>query len=247
MFGTVVGVDWSGAASAAAQRRGIWAATVRDGGVADLRNGTREEVVGYVGGLPGSVLVGFDFAFAFPSWFEPRGADAAWRRAELEGEHWLAACPWPFWGRTGRRRPSDVPSELRAQERALGAKSVFQIGGAGTVGTGTIRGMPHLARLRADGWSIWPFDPVGPRTAVEVYPRVAARLLGRTPPSTGRDVFDAEVAALAMWHRRDQLARVERTASMRREGCIWPTASAPTVGAVSPSVAPGGARGDTAG
>jgi hypothetical protein len=61
-----------------------------------------------------------------------------------------------------------------------------------------------------------------------VYPREAARLLGRTPPAngrgaSGRDAFDAEVAALAMWRCRNELAMLERSDVMQREGAIWPT------------------------
>jgi len=51
-------------------------------------------------------------------------------------------------------------------------KSTFQIGGAGAVGTASLRGMPYLRRLRADGIAIWPFDPAGSGPALaEVYPR----------------------------------------------------------------------------
>lgn len=45
--------------------------------------------------------------------------------------------------------------------------------------------MPQLLRLREAGFAIWPFDPPGPRTVVELYPRTAAARLARTagPPS----------------------------------------------------------------
>ena len=39
------------------------------------------------------------------------------------------------------------------------------------MGTATLRGMPFLARLRAAGFAILPFDPPRPPLAVEVYPR----------------------------------------------------------------------------
>lgn len=57
-----------------------------------------------------------------------------------------------------------MPDELRRTDRerpAVGGirpTSGFQIGGAGAVGTGAVRGMPMLARLRAAGFAIWPFD-----------------------------------------------------------------------------------------
>jgi catechol 2,3-dioxygenase-like lactoylglutathione lyase family enzyme len=48
----------------------------------------------------------------------------------------------------------------------------FQIGGAGAVGTGSLRGMQHLADLAHAGFSIWPFDRPGWPLAVEIYPRL---------------------------------------------------------------------------
>jgi len=131
--------------------------------------------------------------------------------------------------------------------RSLGgqAKSVFQIGGAGAVGTGSLRGMPHLTCLRNAGFSIWPFDPPGRPLVVEIYPRVLtgpvvksdlnARfnyLSERFPTlstdwrdraATTEDAFDAAVSALAMWTHRRELETlqpvVDETALM--EGQIW--------------------------
>jgi hypothetical protein len=37
-------------------------------------------------------------------------------------------------------------------------KSPFQIGGSGSVGTGSLRAMPHLLELREAGFRVWPFD-----------------------------------------------------------------------------------------
>lgn len=92
-----------------------------------------------------------------------------------------------FWGvagslRTGKRpaefsgeglrrmmRETDYDNKLaqRAEggdrERAakmfgITAKSPFQIGGSGSVGTGSLRAMPSLLRLREAGFQVWPFD-----------------------------------------------------------------------------------------
>ena len=38
------------------------------------------------------------------------------------------------------------------------AKSPFQIGGSGSVGTGSLRAMPWLLRLQQKGFRVWPFD-----------------------------------------------------------------------------------------
>jgi hypothetical protein len=107
--------------------------------------------------------------------------------AEGQGERWLHKdCEdGRFWGRAGSRRHGKKPEEfcgehahrmLRRAETALkvraemtdplaiakiagiAPKSVFQIGGAGAVGTASLRGMPGLLRLREAGFRIWPFD-----------------------------------------------------------------------------------------
>jgi hypothetical protein len=166
----VVAVDWSGAAQGAATR--IWLAHVVDGELVTLRNGrTRQQVVDDLVELrahcPAGLVVGLDFSFSFPAWFvrarRCTTVDDMWRTATREGEDWLAECAPPFWGRPGRPRPP-LDEHLRRAEKAISVggispKSVFQIGGAGAVGTGSIRGMPYLRQLRESGFSIWPFDP----------------------------------------------------------------------------------------
>ena len=125
-------------------------------------------------------MIGLDFAFGFPAWFAgelgAREIEDVWRHAATEGERWLRDCAPPFWGRPGCGRPA-LPSHFRLSELALkGPKSVFQVGGAGAVGTGSIRGMPLLLRLREAGFAIWPFHEGSPRV-VEIYPRAFLRHL----------------------------------------------------------------------
>ena len=229
-------LDWSGARSPAAQRRSIWAAEADDGRVRSVCGGlTRDAAVDLVLARidRGLEVVGLDFSFSFPAWFvRSVGADdgpGVWEVAERHGERWLAACEPPFWGRPGHRRPwfgpgreerrrteDDVPPGVRRP------KGTFQIGGAGAVGTASVRGMPALRRLRAAGVSVWPFDhaeDADPFVA-EVYPRwctgpvvkgrAAARarhLASRSPALPARvrdaatrseDAFDAVCAALAL-------------------------------------------------
>src|SRR5918996_403650 len=91
------------------------------------------------------------------------------------GERLLAACDEPFWGRPGKPNPHPKDRLYRRTEREEGegvAKSVFQIGGAGAVGTGSIRGMPHLLTLSALGFAVWPFAEGGWPRVVEIYPRL---------------------------------------------------------------------------
>lgn len=186
-----IAVDWSGAASPAEQRKRIWIAEARDGALLRLETGrTRDEVLDWLLAectRTPRLAVGFDFAFAFPSWFTRAiGCDdarALWERAARDGERWLAEPEsLPFWGRT-RRRPAmlqDPARQFRRADRDVPAvggirpKSPFQVGGAGATGTGAIRGMPLLAALHDAGWRVWPFTDVAGDAplAFELWPRL---------------------------------------------------------------------------
>ena len=260
----IVAVDWSGSLDPAAQRRHIWTATAEEGAVTGLRGGrTRREVVDDLLELAkatSQLVVGFDFAFSFPAWFfEDRGLSSPhdlWRLAGLQGEQWLQDCTAPFWGRPGRRRPV-LEEHLRRTERAhLPAKSAFQVGGAGAVGTGTVRGMPFLAELHDAGFSIWPFDPPGLPTVVEIYPRALTgpvrkrdaadrcRYLAdlglpaafRSLAEAGEDAFDAAVSALVMSRHEDELRRLGPASDpdCRLEGEIWAPGAGPRLSAGRP-------------
>jgi hypothetical protein len=219
----VVAIDWSGRAVGAS--RYIWLAEAVDAELVSLECGrSRDEVIAEAVRRAPEVI-GLDFAFGFPEWFArsqgwSRGREV-WEATRDHGEKWLAACEPPFWGRPGRRLPRHGGAQLRVTDTG-GAKSVFQIGGAGTVGTGSVRGMPHLLELAGAGYSIWPLEKVpDPRgVVVEIYPRLftgpvvkssaAAReafLLDRFPSLSAahrdaavasEDAFDAAVTALGM-------------------------------------------------
>lgn len=185
----VVAIDWSGRATGA--ERVLWTAHVRDGRLLALEDGRDRtaaiDAVIALGGRCDALLVGLDFSFSFPAWWcAARGwrtAPEVWAAMRDEGEGLLAACAPPLWGRPGTRAQTLGPPLRRTEAQHPGAKSTFQIGGAGAVGTGAIRGMPHLLRLRDAGFAVWPFDPAGPRTVVEVYPRTAAAVLARAGSS----------------------------------------------------------------
>lgn len=222
-----IAIDWSGAKTGASRR--IWLAEAHAGTVTRLEGPiSRERVVDLLCELPDEpVIAGVDFAFSFPAWFLDQlgvaGDGTPWSQVAEEGERWLTDCPPPFWGRPGRRRGDE--EQLRACEQGdsvagIRPKSVFQIGGAGACGTGSIRGMPFLPRLRAAGWSIWPWDAPGTRTLVEIWPRTmtgpvvksdprerrawlrrhAPRMPARTRAvaEAGEDAFDAVASALAL-------------------------------------------------
>jgi hypothetical protein len=252
----VVAVDWSGAAQGASTH--IWLAHVVEGELEALRNGrTRQEVtddlVTLRSATPDGLIAGLDFSFSFPWWFlreqSCASVDDMWQLAEREGETWLSECAPPFWGRPGRPRPA-LPEHFRRAEQSLSvggisAKSTFQVGGAGAVGTGSVRGMPHLRQLRAAGFSIWPFDTPSPWTVLEIYPRLCtgpvnkrnleqrAQYLEESPwvlPDrfaasmiASEDAFDAAISALVMHEHLAELAELQQTSDpvALLEGDVW--------------------------
>jgi len=197
-------------------------------------------------------------------------APAFWELVEREhGERWLAAeCEdGRFWGRAGAGRGGKRPAEfsgerlhrmLRATDidckiaaiipeaeraarvRGIAPKSVFQIGGSGSVGTASLRGMPVLRRLREAGFGVWPFDRAGSKwpMVVEMYTRLntgavrksnaeaRAEYLARKrrgdamyaalprgvleKARASEDGFDALVSCMAMTARRSEFARLGR-------------------------------------
>jgi hypothetical protein len=261
----VVAVDWSGRARG--ERRAIWVAEARNGEIVRLEDGrSRDEIADLVLDLAAAdphLVVGLDFSFSLPQWFlDDRGfstVDDLWEAAARDGECWLRACAPPFWGRRGARRPP-LPKHLRVtEEQAPGhggvrPKSSFQIGGAGSVGTGSIRGFPVLARLRRAGIAIWPFDTGTLPRVVEVYPRACtgavvksrrdarARLLDarfphlrpsvRTSAVDSEDAFDALVTALVMAEHEHELVSLAPPGhpASEREGWMWCPREAPEVG-----------------
>jgi hypothetical protein len=250
-----IAVDWSGRRDD--PHEAIWIAVADDGRLVALDNGfSRAGAVARVIELAGGcdrTAIGIDFAFGFPRWFCERNGwpdgPAAWRAAADHGESRLRECEWPFWGRTGRRNEL-APAQLLRQtdldlRPAAAPKSVFQIGGAGAVGTGSLRGMPHLIELARAGVSVWPFDarPGWPR-AVEIYPRLltgpvvksrhrerrdhlARALAGQDAVLAERaagseDAFDAAVSAVAMARVFASLEALPAAGEPYRiEGRIW--------------------------
>lgn len=262
-----IAVDWSGSLSSA--RRCMWLAETRATGLARLERGfERDELVEHLiacAEREPRLVVGLDFAFSFPRWFvEHLGARTGrevWEIVARDGERWLAECSLPFWGQPFVARPEILArnAALRVTEAehppvgGIAPKSVFQVGGAGTVGTGSLRGMPFLRDLQDAGFSIWPFDPPRLPLVVEIYPR---HLTGRVHKSSAiaralylqahhagesrglqdlaassEDAFDAAVSSLTMRRfARDfaALTRVPRTAVDRLEGRIWNPLRDPT-------------------
>ena len=198
----LIAIDWSGAVIGA--ERHIWLAEVAEGEVVRLESGrSREQMAAHLVqeiARDPAMFIGLDFAFSFPRWFvEQQGCASApelWPIVAREGERWLRDCQPPFWGRPGITRP-DLHEHFRATDRAIAPvqgirpKSVFQVGGAGAVGTGSIRGMPMLLQLREAGCAIWPFDPATLPVAVEIYPRAMTGAVAKRNPEARSAYLDA--------------------------------------------------------
>jgi hypothetical protein len=223
----------------------------RTGVLTDLRPRTRRQAADAIVDAATAdplLVVGLDFSFSMPAWWlDACGVASAgelWTDPpRLEG--WLAECRPPFWGRQGHRRPAFAGgSALRLTEQAAPGRpgSVFQIGGAGAVGTASLRGMPTLALLRAAGFAIWPFDPWSLPVVVEVWPRLAIGSLVKSRPDARRrwtegeagrlgpvdpgivhgssDALDAAAAALWLCERSGQVRADINDATVQREGWI---------------------------
>ena len=200
------------------------------------------------------VVVGLDFAFSFPQWYTKQlgvtTIEELWHLVARQGAEWLSSCQDPFWGRAGVPRPN-LPEHFRRTERQASKrkgsnpKSVFQIGGAGAVGTGSIRGIPYLATLRAEGFSVWPFHKVQTPLVVEIYPRLLTGPVNKSSVNErdeylvehcpeidhtlaykatfSEDAFDAAVSAVVMSRHLDEIATLTESKDNIDliEGRIW--------------------------
>jgi len=244
----IVAVDWSGRRSAVGAH--LWIACSAWDGAIVLEHGMdRDAAIAHLVGLverEPSTLIGLDFAFSFPSWFfDHRGVTdvfGMWTHVAEHAERWLVDCPWPFWGRGARLSPTTDAVLYRLTEQGIGAKSAFQLYYPGAVGASSLRGMPHLATLRAAGMHIWPFDTFALPAVVEIYPRRftgevtkssaparRAYLASRYGPPAdvnacaSEDAFDAYVSAREMGARLGHGAAfpVISEPQLLLEGLIW--------------------------
>ena len=110
---------------------------------------------------------------------------AFWRLvASGKGEEWLhsSCADRRFWGKPHKRPPEFCGDGLRgmfrhtdydnkvaqaleggdperaAKMKGITPKSPFQIGGSGSVGTGSLRAIPVLLRLHEAGFRVWPVE-----------------------------------------------------------------------------------------
>ena len=253
----VIAIDWSGDRKNAHKK--IWLGEVVAGQLRRLESGWNQEgIAGHLLNLAEQnlkMVIGLDFAFSFPAWFftehNLETVHALWGLVGREGEKWLAECQPPFWGREGHPRLLSPDRRFRRTESTtptttgIRPKSVFQIAGAGAVGTGSLRGMSLLHRLHQAGFSVWPFDPPGWPRVIEIYPRLLTGVVNKSDrtdrtrylreqyPSIDEplhetaasceDAFDAAVSALIMDKDLDELLALTPTTDpqTKLEGHIW--------------------------
>lgn len=142
--------------------------------------------------------------------------------ADGQGERWLAgeceevARDERFWGKPHKRpeqfcgpglsrsmRMTDMENKITpkllagdperaAKVKGITPKSPFQIGGSGSVGTGSLRAMPFLLRLRETGFRVWPFEDsaTGAKQPapllVEMYTRLLTGAVKKSNPEARR-------------------------------------------------------------
>jgi hypothetical protein len=159
---------------------------------------------------------------------------------------WIQNPEWPFWR---ARRPDDLPPEraFRRTELELKAaagiqpKSVFQLVGAGQVGSASLTGMQALNVLDRRGFRIWPFDDRNGPLVVEIFPRVLTGRVVKSAPAAraafvaelnlsddhrraaeaSEDAFDALASALVMARGIDELMGLRPQRDYALEGKIW--------------------------
>jgi hypothetical protein len=232
----ILAVDWSGNASRSQARKVIWIGESTGGDFGLMSGRDRDEIVDFLiaeAWRDPDLVVGLDFAFGVPDWFAlSRDAETArdvWRLVAREGESWLKDPKAPFWR---LKKPHFDDAEFRRTERDHAApgiqpKSVFQLGGAGHVGTASLRGMPYLLRLQ-DSFAIWPFDAPRLPLIVEIYPRLftAGGWASGLPAGLNEHARDAAASALAMSRWDGEWRSLRRDERYLLEGQIWsPTAS----------------------
>jgi hypothetical protein len=154
-----------------------------------------------------------------------------WRRVVEDGhaERWLmrGAEDRRFWGKPHKRpaefsgenlhrmlRATDIDCKIvaeipeverQARVRGITPKSVFQIGGSGSVGTASLRGFPVLLRLREAGFCVWPFD--------------APALLGKAPRPLVVEMYSRLNTGAV--HKSNAAARAAYLLKKRREDAAY--------------------------
>ena len=95
--------------------------------------------------------------------------------------------------------------ERAAKMRGITPKSPFQIGGSGSVGTGSLRAMPMLERLHEAGFRVWPLEDAAlggtaPRPLlVEMYTRLMTGAVAKSNEAARRAYLRAKCKTDAVY------------------------------------------------
>jgi hypothetical protein len=153
------------------------------------------------------------------------------------GERWLAreceeiARDERFWGKPHKRpaqfcgehlhrsmRMTDIDNKITpkmsldeperaAKVRGITPKSPFQIGGSGSVGTGSLRAIPFLSQLHEAGFRVWPFEAsavVAKKPMpllVEMYTRLLTGAVAKSNPAARKTYLAARRTAETAYAR----------------------------------------------
>ncbi len=221
MFGSHVGIDYSGAETPTSGIKGLQVFVAVGGAEPQLvrtpagpgRKWSRKVIAHWLldqlaGNQP--IIVGIDHGFSFPASYFHRYGLSTWDDfLEDFHRHWPTDEDYNYVDfvrqdhppRTGRK------NELRLTERwTSSATSVFRFDGQGAVGKSTHSGIPWLRFLRRDSRlqgrvHFWPFDgfdvPAGKSVVAEVYPSIFRRRY----PQGSRTGDEHDAFATASWLR----------------------------------------------
>lgn len=105
--------------------------------------------------------------------------------------------------------------ERAAKVRGITPKSPFQIGGSGSVGTGSLRAMPFLLRLHEAGFRIWPFESAALNAKapqpllIEMYTRLMTGAVKKSNPEARKLYLNAKKKTDTLYRNlsRDTLSK----------------------------------------
>ncbi|MEM9755085.1 MAG: molybdopterin-binding protein [Pseudomonadota bacterium] len=194
---------------------------------------------GFPAGLARAVT-GRDDPFALWAWLEARVQDAQDRNNRWHVAAEMNACLpgiGPFWGNGGKtdvpnlprkgrmRQGHGLPERRRAETLARGAFPVWQLAGAGSVGSQTLMGLPVLQRLRrrfGDLLSIWPFEPAtAPVVIAEIWPSLLSDAVKAvSAPDDIRDAVQVRMMSAAFAALPDEVLAKMLAVTDAEEGWI---------------------------
>jgi hypothetical protein len=113
---------------------------------------------------------------------------------------------------TGAAAALGLAAHRAVEGQAKGAKSVWQLTGAGAVGSQSLVGLPMIHRLsQLPSVAVWPFDTPDRIVMAEVYPSLLrARVEEEVARGWMRDAAQVRLLSLALW----RLGRTGRLANL---------------------------------